>query len=84
MKNIILVMAVILLPACVTLSGDYQAFAFDAEGNQLNENLILTASGSGIYTLRNSVCHTYPEATLRIIDLDTGKELDGESPYYCH
>jgi hypothetical protein len=84
MKNIISVMAVILLAGCVTLSGDYQAFAFDAEGNQLNENVILTASGSGIYTLRNAVCHTYPEATLRIIDLDTGKELEGESPYHCH
>jgi len=84
MKNIILVLAVIFLPACVTLSGDYQAFVFDTEGNQLNENLILIASGSGIYTLRNSVCHSYPGATLRIIDLDTGKELEGESPYHCH
>jgi|TARA_R100000005_G_scaffold96737_1_gene87178 hypothetical protein len=83
MNKFLLGSIILLMSGCLTLSGEYQAFVFDADGKQLNQNLILRASGSGIYSLRNSVCNAYPGATITIIDVETGEELESESPYQC-
>ena len=72
----------ILLVACVTVKGNYEVKAFNAEGRQLN-NMVLSASGSGIYTVRNALCHSYPGAKVIIVDMQTKQELAGESPYQC-
>ena len=41
------------------------------------------AQGSGIYTVRNALCSSYPKATVIIRDIDADQELEGESPYHC-
>jgi hypothetical protein len=72
----------VLLTACVTIKGNYEIKAVDAEGKQLN-NMVLSATGSGIYTARNALCHSYPKARVIIVDMQTRQELAGESPYQC-
>ena len=72
-----------LLSGCLTLSGNYRVFAQDSNGKVLNNRMHLTATGSGIYTTRNALCATYPKSIVVIVDDQTGKNLDGESPYQC-
>lgn len=71
------------LSGCVTLSGTYAISASDADGREVSSNVRMTAEGSGIYSARNAICATSPGATVRIHDIQTGKELQSESPYRC-
>lgn len=82
MKNIFLYF-VLLLTACVTMSGTYSLNAIDSSGNPITSKLNLVAEGSGIYTARNALCANYPGAKIIIKDIKTGKELEGESGYQC-
>lgn len=71
------------LAGCVTFSGNYVISAADADGRPLASNIRMTAEGSGIYSARNAICAANPGATVRIHDVQTGKELQSESPYKC-
>ncbi len=83
MKNLFVLFSALALTACVTLKGNYEIKAFDAEGRSLNTGMFLTASGSGIYTVRNALCQRYPKAKIVIVDMQTKQELASESPYQC-
>lgn len=72
-----------LLTACATLKGNYELRAIDAGGKKINTGMVLSATGSGIYSVRNALCHNYPKATVIIIDMQTRQELASESPYQC-
>ncbi len=72
----------VLLTACVTTKGNYEIKAVDVDGRQLN-NTVLSATGSGIYTVRNALCHSYPKASVIIVDMQTRQNLADESPYQC-
>jgi len=82
MKIFILGTISLLLSACVT-TGSYMISAYDKNGMELNSNLAFTAEGSGIYSVRNAICISHPGAIVKITDIKTGKELEGESPYQC-
>ncbi len=73
----------VILSACITLSGNYEVKAVDANGNALNKGMVLIATGSGIYTVRNALCQSFPKAKIIIIDSQTKQELTSESPYQC-
>lgn len=73
----------ITLCSCLTTSGNYEVSAVDQQGNPLGKNTRMIASGSGIYTIRNALCMTYPGSIVYIKSLENGKHLDKESPYYC-
>ena len=83
MKTLFSFFAAIGLTACVTLKGNYEIKAFDTEGRSLNSGMVMTATGSGIYTARNVLCQRYPKAKILILDMQTKQNLDGESPYQC-
>ena len=83
MKKTIIILTLI-LNACVTTKGTYAVSAVDEKGNNINSNISMVASGSGIYTIRNAICAKNPNATVIIKDINTGKELTSESPYKCH
>jgi hypothetical protein len=74
----------LLLTACVTMSGTYNVYAIDSEGQTINSRTRLISQGSAIYSSRNALCSVYPDAKIIIKDIDTGKELKGESGYQCH
>ena len=83
MKTLFVFFSAMTLTACVTLKGNYEVKAFDAEGRSLNTGIVFTASGSGIYSARNALCHSYPKAKIIITDIQTKQELTSESPYQC-
>jgi hypothetical protein len=84
MKNLlVLLSAGALLGGCMTLSGTYQLSLQDANGQPMAKNMTMVAEGGGIYTMRNAMCATYPNATVIIRDLKSGEELKSESPYKC-
>lgn len=84
MKAIPLLLAgsLLLLGGCKTFGGHYELDAVDANGHKLNKKPFL-AQGSGIYTVRNTLCTSYPKATVIIRDVDADQELAGESPHHC-
>lgn len=82
MKYLIPVLSLLALGGCITMTGNYEVSAHDESGNALNKGKFL-ASGSGIYTVRNSLCSVYPKAVVTIRDVDSNEELAGESPYRC-
>jgi len=69
------------LSGCVTTTGSYRVTAVSKEGASIP--VVLNAHGANIYTARNAICVAHPGATISIIDLSTGRELSGESPYKC-
>ncbi len=83
MKTFFFLFAAITLTACVTLKGNYEIKAFDADSRPLDTGMVLTAAGSGIYTVRNALCQRYPKAKIIIVDMQTRQELASESPYQC-
>ncbi|AGI25477.1 hypothetical protein ACYCAX_12245 [Pseudomonas sp. MT3] len=83
MKYLIPVLSLLALGGCITMTGNYEVSAHDEAGNALGKGKFL-AHGSGIYTVRNSLCSVYPKAIVTIRDVDTDQELEGESPYHCH
>lgn len=74
--------SLLVLGGCKTFGGHYEVDAVDANGQKLNKKSFL-AQGSGIYTVRNALCSSYPKATVIIRDIDADQELEGESPYHC-
>lgn len=84
MKTLSAALPALLLSACVTLSGNYEIKAFDANGKPALTQIRSVAQGSGIYTARNAMCRVLgKDATIRIYDTDSGQELSSESPYRC-
>lgn len=83
MNKLLLLLPLITLAGCVTLSGTYVLKAYNDAGQELSNKMALTASGRHIYSMRNALCISYPGATIVIKDVQTGKELDSESPYKC-
>lgn len=74
----------LLLSACVTMSGTYHVYAIDSAGKPINTNAKFVAEGSRIYPVRNALCANHPRAKIIIKDINTDKELEGESGYQCH
>lgn len=83
MKSLFFAAMTIAIGGCVTLSGNYVISAFDSNGKQLTGNTQFTAQGRGIYTARNALCAANRKASIVIKDMQTGKELQSESPYQC-
>lgn len=82
MKYLIPVLSLLALGGCITMTGNYEVTAHDESGKELGKGKFL-AHGSGIYTVRNSLCSVYPKAIVTIRDVETEQELAGESPYHC-
>lgn len=86
MRNISIISfasAAMLLSGCVAMSGNYVVTAADKQGKPLTNGLNLTATGRGIYTVRNALCSKYPGAVVTIKASQTNEELKSESPYSC-
>jgi hypothetical protein len=73
----------LLLTACATTSGTNNVYAVDNKGQEINNKIQLISQGSSIYASRNALCSMYPDAQIIIKDVETGKELEGESGYQC-
>ncbi len=85
MKNYILcaLTTILMMAGCATPQGIYELKAYDSRGKPLTTAFRITAQGSGVYTARNALCKNHPKATITLVDLKTGQELEGESPYHC-
>ncbi|QRY79059.1 hypothetical protein JVX91_26405 [Pseudomonas sp. PDNC002] len=83
MKHIAPILSLLALTGCITMTGNYEVSAHDESGKELGKGKFL-AQGSGIYTVRNSLCSVYPKAIVTIRDVETEQELESESPYQCH
>ena len=70
-----------LLTGCVTTSGNYVVTATDTQGNPIKAKFHV--QGRHIYSARNAICSTHPGATVSIHSAESGKDLQGESPYKC-
>jgi uncharacterized membrane protein len=82
MKVLVPVLSLLALAGCITMTGNYEVSARDESGKALSNGKFL-AQGSGIYTVRNSLCSVYPKAIVTIKNVETDEELDGESPFHC-
>lgn len=82
MKALFPLLSLLALAGCITMTGNYEVSAHDESGKTLSNGKFL-AHGSGIYTVRNSLCSVYPKAIVTIRDVETEQELEGESPYRC-
>jgi hypothetical protein len=71
----------VLLGGCVTTSGNYTVTAIDTQGKPIN--MVFQAQGRHIYSARNGICAVHPKAVVTIRTQETGKELEGESPFQC-
>jgi hypothetical protein len=69
------------LAGCVTTSGSYRVSAVTNDGVPVPT--ILNVQGSHIYSARNALCSAHRGAMVSIVDVGTGKDLSGESPYKC-
>ena len=72
-----------LLSGCLTMSGNYEIQAYDQTGKRLDPNIVWYAEGRHVYTVRNALCMSHPDATLITIDLETGEQHPSESPHRC-
>jgi hypothetical protein len=70
-----------LVSGCVTTSGVYRVSGVEENGQPINTDF--TVKGRQIYSVRNAICAQYPNATVHIVSLETGKNLEDESPYKC-
>jgi len=80
MKRLALLSALVLC-GCTTL--DYGITVHDEQGNQRFSVNNREAPSSTLRSIKNSLCKLYPKSTLIVKDLNTGEEMDGESPYKC-
>ena len=83
MKKTAFLLGLLILNGCITVNGDYRLIAQDENGKDLLPKMKLLAHGTGIYTVKNSLCASFPKATIHIYDLHTNQELKGESPRKC-
>jgi cbb3-type cytochrome oxidase cytochrome c subunit len=78
---LLMMSGVVLLTGCVTMTGQFTLTAVDVEGKAINA--VAHVQGRHIYTVRNGICAAHPKAVVTIRSLQTGKELESESPYQC-
>lgn len=71
----------LMLSGCATTTGNYIVTAVNAQGKPVNAGFHV--QGRHIYTARNGICAAHPKAVVTILSLETGKELESESPYLC-
>lgn len=71
----------LMLSGCVTTTGNYTVTAVDTQGKTINT--VFHVQGQHIYSARNGICAAHPKAVVSIRSLETGQELDSESPYQC-
>jgi hypothetical protein len=82
MKKVIALFSLSLgLAGCVTVSGTYRITGVTKDGAKIP--MVFDVRGSRIYSVRNGICSAHPGATVSIVDLNTRKDLSGESPYKC-
>ena len=67
----------------MTLSGNYEVSAVDQQGNPMGGGRRIIAAGGSIYTVRNALCINNPGSIVHIKSVETGNNLDSESPYQC-
>jgi hypothetical protein len=82
-KIIAVLMTVGLVSACITTKGTYSIKAYDASGREFSEDVKLFAFGSGIYSSISALCIVHPKAIVIVRDVETGKQLESESPHQC-
>lgn len=75
--------SMLLLTGCITVNGDYRVVAYDENGKELAPKVKMLAHGTGIYSSKIALCRAFPNATVRVFDLNTNQELKGESPRKC-
>lgn len=79
-----IVLSVLMLCACAGMAGkEYSVQAYNSRGQLLNKQMALDSSRSGIPIARDSLCKTYPNATIRVYNNITKQELGDMSPYSC-
>ena len=84
MKQAFMILATLALSACVAFSGrEYLVNAYNAQGKQLNKKFELDSNKAGIQMARQSLCQTYPNATIRVYNNITRMEVKEFSPYSC-
>ncbi|PSJ81110.1 hypothetical protein [Neisseria iguanae] len=84
MKKTVIFLIVGILSACSALSGkEYSVNAYNAQGQQLNKKFALDSNKAGIQMARQSLCQTYPNATIRVYNNITRTEVKEFSPYSC-
>ncbi|UOO82848.1 hypothetical protein LVJ83_05145 [Uruburuella testudinis] len=83
MKYAVLLSALV-LSACAGLAGkEYSVEAYNSRGQLLNKRIALDSNKAGIPVARDSLCKTYPNATIRVYNNITKQELKDASPYSC-
>lgn len=80
-KPLIVATCATIFGGCVTISGNYAVTATDAQGSPINATFHV--HGRHIYSARNAICASHPGATVTIKSIESGKELESESPYPC-
>ncbi|WP_416192217.1 hypothetical protein [Neisseria sp. CCUG12390] len=84
MKKTLIILAALFFSACAAFSGkEYSVNAYDAQGRQLNKKFELDSNKAGIQMARQSLCQTYPNATIRVYNNITRMEVKEYSPYLC-
>ncbi|MCP1661194.1 hypothetical protein [Neisseria perflava] len=82
--KIMLYLPLLLLAACASMQGkEYSVAAYNSQGRQLNKVVELDSNKAGIPIARDSLCKTYPNATIRVYNNITRQELKEYSPYSC-
>jgi hypothetical protein len=71
MKKTTYLLGLLLSSGCITVNEDYRLIAQDENGKDLLPKMKLLAHGIGIYTVKNSLCASFPKATIHIYDLHT-------------
>lgn len=79
----LLYLSVGLLGACALQGKEYSVGAYDHQGKLLNRVVELDSNKAGIPIARDSLCKTYPHATIRVYNNMTKHELKEYSPYAC-
>jgi len=83
MKKLILLFALGSVAGCSTLNSSYHVTEVDSAGQKVDSGFDIIVRGDGVHKAKNFICALNPKATVRITDLETGKEIKSESPYKC-
>jgi hypothetical protein len=68
---------------CSSLHGRYLVTLRDVNGDEAAQFIRIRAEGNAAYIARDAACSAYPKALVTIRDVETGRELEGESPFQC-
>ena len=84
MKKTLIILSALALSACAAFSGKEDSVnAYNAQGKQLNKKFELDSNKAVIQMARQSLCQTYPNATIRVYNNITRMEVKEFSPYSC-